>query len=65
MCEVMLKRCCLNERWTQEISYFSILTVLQDVFNDAAVLDKVTLSLVERIGICIQADSDHFEHLLK
>jgi hypothetical protein len=32
--------------------------------NDATVLPKVTLSVVEQVRACIQADSCHFEHLL-
>jgi hypothetical protein len=32
--------------------------------NNGAVLRKVTLPIVERFRMCIQADSVHFEHLL-
>jgi hypothetical protein len=44
--------------------------VLQLIFDaarrvhDVAVLRKVALSTVERVTMCIQADSGHFEHLL-
>jgi len=32
--------------------------------DDTAVVCKVTLSTVEQVRMCIQADSGHFEHLL-
>jgi hypothetical protein len=44
--------------------------LLQGIFdaarrvNDTAVLRNVTLSIVERVRMCTQADGCHFEHLL-
>jgi len=32
--------------------------------TDAGVLRKVTLSIVERLRVCIQPDGSHFKHLL-
>jgi hypothetical protein len=44
-------------------NYFSEISDAKRRVNDAAVLSKLSLSIVERFRMCIQADG-HSEHLL-
>ena len=59
MCGVTWKLWCTHSRWTRELLQWILNAARSN--NNAAVLRKVTSSVVTRIIKCIQADGGHFE----